>query len=64
MLLCYFGEENTLFSISHILLIGEKIVKAAKEVAEEIGGDVKSTQSELLMKLLNPEETSMSKNLT
>lgn len=46
-----------------LLFTDQKIVNAVKQVAEVIGGDKKSTESELLMKLLSPEETS-SKNLT
>lgn len=42
---------------------GQKIIKAVKNVANEFGGDTKSTESELLMKLLNPEETSSPKGL-
>lgn len=44
-------------------MTGQKLEKAVKNVATEIGGDPKLTESELLMKLLNPEETTPQKSL-
>lgn len=40
------------------------MVNAVKDVATELGGDVKQTESELLVKLLNPETSpTTSKNI-
>lgn len=39
----------------------QKIVTAAKDVAEKIGGDVKQTEMELLSKLLKTSETNAPK---
>ncbi|KAJ8954044.1 hypothetical protein NQ318_004345 [Aromia moschata] len=38
--------------------VEKQMVNAVKDVAKEVGGDVKQTESELLLKLLSPAETS------
>lgn len=51
-----------LFMLNILFLIDQNIAKAAKEVAKEIGGDAKSTESELLTKFLKLEESSTAAN--
>lgn len=36
------------------LFLEKQMQEAVKDVAQSLGGDVKQTESELLMKLLNP----------
>lgn len=42
---------------TNFVFTDKKIETAVKDVANQIGGDTKSTESELLTKLLNPVET-------
>lgn len=42
----------------------QKIVKAVRDVANQIGGDSLSTEAELLKKLLSPKETSTPRSIT
>ncbi|KAK9877189.1 hypothetical protein WA026_016937 [Henosepilachna vigintioctopunctata] len=54
------SENSKAEKIEEVLNEQETAVKAAKEVAEELGGDTKKTESELIQKFLNPsvEDTS------